>query len=77
MFERMPIHFLWKSDVLTAVAAVVPWTWGIDAWLEKILLVTVLDPYRLHQNGLAPWGGGLIFYALAGPVKRIPSRNPA
>ena len=28
-FERMRIHFLLKSDVLTAVTVVVPWTWGI------------------------------------------------
>ena len=34
-FERMRIHFLLKSDVLTAVTVVVPWTWGIGAWREK------------------------------------------
>ena len=34
-FERMRIHFLLKSDVLTAVTVVVPWTWGNGAWREK------------------------------------------
>ena len=34
-FERMRIHFSLKSDVLTAVTVVVPWTWGIGAWREK------------------------------------------
>ena len=31
----MRIHFLLKSDVLTFVAVVVPWTWSIGAWREK------------------------------------------
>ena len=31
----MRLHFLLKSDVLTAVTVVVPWTWGIGAWREK------------------------------------------
>ena len=31
----MRIHFSLKSDVLTFVAVVVPWTWGIGAWREK------------------------------------------
>ena len=34
-FEIMRIHFLLKSDVLTFVAVVAPWTWGIGAWREK------------------------------------------
>ena len=33
--ERMRIYFKLKSDVLTAVAVVVPWTCGIDAWRGK------------------------------------------
>ena len=33
--ERMRIDFLLKSDVLTTVAVVVPYTWGIDAWRKK------------------------------------------
>ena len=34
-FERMWIDFLLKSDVLTAVAVVVPYTLSIDPWRKK------------------------------------------
>ena len=33
--EKMRIHFLLNSDVLTAIAAVILWTWGLDEWREK------------------------------------------
>ena len=43
-FERMRIDFLLKSDVLTAVAVVVPYTWALTRGGKKILPVCLLDP---------------------------------
>ena len=45
-FERMRIDFLLKSDVLTAVAVVVPYTWALTRGGKKNTSGLLTRPFR-------------------------------